>query len=99
MVFLTELMSNTASTAALVPILASLAPGLGISPLALAVSATLAASFAFMLPVAAPPNAFVFGSGRVEIRDMIRAGIWLNRVGIAVINALTFGVVMPLLVD
>jgi len=74
MVFLTELTSNTASTAALVPILASLAGGLGLSPLALAVPAALAASFAFMLPVATPPNAVVFGSGRITLRDMIRAG-------------------------
>jgi sodium-dependent dicarboxylate transporter 2/3/5 len=99
MVFLTELTSNTASTAALVPILASLAPGLGVSPLALAVPAALAASFAFMLPVATPPNAVVFGSGRVHLRDMIRAGIWLNLIGILVISALTFAVVLPLLVD
>lgn len=99
MVFLTELTSNTASTAALVPVLASLAPGLGVSPLALAVPAALAASFAFMLPVATPPNAVVFGSGRVHLRDMIRAGIWLNLIGIIVISALTFAIVLPLLVD
>lgn len=99
MVFLTELTSNTASTAALVPILASLAPGLGVSPLALAVPAAIAASFAFMLPVATPPNAVVFGSGRVQVRDMIRAGIWLNLIGIIVISAMTFAVVLPLLVD
>ena len=99
MVFLTELTSNTASTAALVPILASLAPGLGVSPLALAVPAALAASFAFMLPVATPPNAVVFGSGRVHIRDMIWSGIWLNLIGIVVISVLTFAVVLPLLVD
>jgi sodium-dependent dicarboxylate transporter 2/3/5 len=99
MVFLTELTSNTASAAAFVPILASLAVGLGVSPLALAVPATLAASFAFMLPVATPPNAVVFGSGRVAMRDMIRAGLWLNLIGIAVISALTFLVVLPLLVE
>jgi sodium-dependent dicarboxylate transporter 2/3/5 len=99
MVFLTELTSNTASTAALVPILASVAVGLGVSPIALAVPATLAASFAFMLPVATPPNAVVFGSGRVTVRDMIHAGIWLNVIGIIVISALTFLVALPLLVD
>ena len=97
MVFLTELTSNTASAAALIPILASLAPGLGVSPLALTIPAAFAASFAFMLPVATPPNAVVFGSGRVEIRDMIRAGLRLNAIGILVISALTFGVVLPLL--
>lgn len=98
MVFLTELTSNTASTAALVPILASLAPGLGVSPILLVVPAALAASFAFMLPVATPPNAVVFGSGRVEIRDMIRAGIWLNVIGVGVIGTLTFLVIRPLLI-
>lgn len=99
MVFLTELTSNTASAAALIPILAALAPGLGLSPIALAVPAALAASFAFMLPVATPPNAVVFGSGRIPLRDMIRAGLWLNLIGIAVISALTFAVVLPILVD
>lgn len=99
MVFLTELTSNTASTAALVPILASLAAGLSLSPLALAVPAALAASFAFMLPVATPPNAVIFGSGRVGLRDMIRAGLWLNAIGIVAISALTFLVVLPLLVS
>jgi sodium-dependent dicarboxylate transporter 2/3/5 len=97
MVFLTELTSNTASAAALVPVLAALAPGLGVSPLALAVPAALAASFAFMLPVATPPNAVVFGSGHIHVRDMLRAGLWLNLLGIAVISALTFAVVLPLL--
>ena len=99
MVFLTELTSNTASAAALIPILAALAPGLGLSPIALAVPAALAASFAFMLPVATPPNAVVFGSGRIPLREMIRAGLWLNLIGIAVISALTFVVVLPILVD
>ncbi|NNL65593.1 MAG: DASS family sodium-coupled anion symporter [Myxococcales bacterium] len=99
MVFLTELTSNTASAAALIPILAALAPGLGLPPIALAVPAALAASFAFMLPVATPPNAVVFGSGRIPLRDMIRAGFWLNLIGIAVISALTFTLVLPILVD
>jgi len=99
MVFLTELTSNTASAAALIPILAALAPGLGLSPIALSVPAALAASFAFMLPVATPPNAVVFGSGRIPLREMIRAGLWLNLIGIAVISALTFAVVLPVLAD
>ena len=97
MVFLTELTSNTASTAALVPILAALAPGLGLPPIALAVPAALAASFAFMLPVATPPNAVVFGSGRVALRDMARAGLVLNLVGVVVLVGLTFAVALPLL--
>jgi len=68
-----------------------------VSPIALAVPAALAASFAFMLPVATPPNAVVFGSGRIAMRDMVRAGLWLNGLGIAVISALTVALVLPLL--
>jgi sodium-dependent dicarboxylate transporter 2/3/5 len=96
-VFLTELTSNTATAATLIPILASLAPGLGIDPLRLAVPAALAASLAFMLPVATPPNAVVFGSGRIRIAEMSRAGLWLNFVGIALIPLLTYAVAVPLL--
>jgi solute carrier family 13 (sodium-dependent dicarboxylate transporter), member 2/3/5 len=89
-IFLTELTSNTATAATLIPILASIAPGLGMEPMALAVPATLAASCAFMMPVATPPNAIVFGSGRVTIRQMTRAGLWLNLAGIAIIGLVTF---------
>ncbi len=96
-VFLTELTSNTATTATLVPLLASLAPGLGVDPLLLAVPAAIAASCAFMLPVATPPNAIVFGSGMVTIPEMSRAGFWLNLIGIVLITGLAYGVVMPLL--
>jgi solute carrier family 13 (sodium-dependent dicarboxylate transporter), member 2/3/5 len=89
-IFLTELTSNTATAATLIPILASIAPGLGMEPMALAVPATLAASCAFMMPVATPPNAIVFGSGRVTIRQMTRAGLWLNLAGIVIIGLVTF---------
>jgi sodium-dependent dicarboxylate transporter 2/3/5 len=77
--------SSTAAT--LVPILYGLAPGLGIDPLMLVVAAALAASCAFMLPVATPPNAVVFGSGLVTIPQMVRAGLWLNLVGVVLIVA------------
>jgi sodium-dependent dicarboxylate transporter 2/3/5 len=97
LIFLTELTSNTATTATLVPILAALAPGMGLPPLLLIVPAAIAASCAFMLPVATPPNAIVFGSGYVTVPQMARAGIWLNIVGIALITALTYAVAMPLL--
>jgi sodium-dependent dicarboxylate transporter 2/3/5 len=96
-VFLTELTSNTATAATLIPILAALAPGLGMEPLQLIVPAALAASCAFMLPVATPPNAIVFGSGLITIPQMSRAGFWLNWIGIALITAATYAVVMPLL--
>lgn len=86
-VFLTELTSNTATAATLIPILASLAPGLGLHPLLLAVPAGIAASCAFMLPVATPPNAIVFASGHVSIAQMARAGLWLN-LGAAVVITL-----------
>lgn len=84
-VFLTELTSNTATTATLVPLLAAIAPGLGLDPLHLIVPAALGASCAFMLPVATPPNAIVFGSGMIRIAEMSRAGLWLNWLGIVLI--------------
>jgi sodium-dependent dicarboxylate transporter 2/3/5 len=96
-VFLTELTSNTATTATLVPILAGVAPGLGHDPLLLAVPAAIAASCAFMLPAATPPNAAIFGSGLVTIRDMSHAGFWLIWIGVAVVTFVTYAVAMPLL--
>ncbi len=97
MVFLTELTSNTASAAALIPILAAIAPGLGIEPLVLALPATFASCCAFMLPVATPPNAVVFGSGRVGMKEMAHAGLWLNFISIILITILTFVLARPLL--
>jgi sodium-dependent dicarboxylate transporter 2/3/5 len=96
-VFLTELTSNTATAATLIPVLAALAPGLGLEPLLLIVPAALAASCAFMLPVATPPNAVVFGSGLVRISEMSRAGFWLNWVAIGLITLFSYSVMMPLL--
>ena len=96
-VFLTELTSNTATTATLIPILAALAPGLGQNPLQLIVPAALSASCAFMLPVATPPNAIVFGSGRVPITQMSRAGFWLNWIGIGLITLFGYAFVMRML--
>jgi solute carrier family 13 (sodium-dependent dicarboxylate transporter), member 2/3/5 len=89
-VFLTELTSNTATAATFLPLVASLAIALGQSPLLLAVPAALAASCAFMLPVATPPNAIVYGSGYVTIPQMSRAGLWLNLIFIALITALAY---------
>jgi sodium-dependent dicarboxylate transporter 2/3/5 len=97
-IFLTELTSNTATTATFVPILAALAPSLDLSPYVLIVPATLAASCAFMLPVATPPNAIVFGSGTLTIPEMSRAGLWFNLLGIVLITSVTYAVALPLLV-
>lgn len=88
-VMLTEMTSNTATTAAFLPILASVAVGIGQNPYLLAIPATLAASCAFMLPVATPPNAIVYGSGKVTIPEMAKAGIWLNVVFILLITLST----------
>jgi sodium-dependent dicarboxylate transporter 2/3/5 len=96
-IFLTELTSNTATTATFVPILAGLAPTLGLSPYVLIVPATIAASCAFMLPVATPPNAIVFGSGTLTVPEMSRAGLWFNLIGIFLITGVTYALALPLL--
>lgn len=88
--FLTEMTSNLATTAMLLPILAPLALAMDLHPYMLMVSATLAASCAFMLPVATPPNAVVFGSGYLHIPDMIRTGIWMNILSIIIITLTTY---------
>ncbi|MCP4327273.1 MAG: DASS family sodium-coupled anion symporter [Alphaproteobacteria bacterium] len=86
-ILLTELTSNTATTAAFLPVVAALAVAVGGDPLSLVVPAALAASCAFMMPVATPPNAIVFAKGLVTIPTMARAGIWLNLVAILLIAA------------
>ncbi|RMF96005.1 MAG: DASS family sodium-coupled anion symporter [Gammaproteobacteria bacterium] len=96
-IFLTEITSNTATTATLVPLLYAVALGLQLDPLLLIVPAGLAASCAFMLPVATPPNAIVFGSGQVGIAAMSRAGLRLNLVGIVLITAMAYAVAIPML--
>lgn len=97
MVFMSELTSNTAQVATMLPILAALAPVLGVPAGMLLVPATIAASCAFMMPVGTPPNAIVFGTGLVRMPQMIRAGLWLNLTGIGVIFVLTYLVVVPTL--
>jgi sodium-dependent dicarboxylate transporter 2/3/5 len=84
---LTELTSNTATTELVLPILAAAGVALGIDPRALMIPATLSASCAFMMPVASPTQAIVFSSGHVPIRDMVRAGIWFNLLGIVLVTA------------
>jgi sodium-dependent dicarboxylate transporter 2/3/5 len=93
-IFLTELTSNTATAATFLPLIASLAVGLGENPFILLVPAAIAASCAFMLPVATPPNAIVFGSGYVTVPQMARAGIWLNMLFIVLITILVYTLVL-----
>lgn len=90
MSLMTELTSNLASTATLLPVLAAVADGIGIDPLQIIVPTTLAASCAFMLPVATPPNSIVFGSGMLRVPDMVRTGFWLNTLGVLLISLLVY---------
>ena len=94
--FLTEITSNLATTAMLLPILAPMAIALDIHPFILMVAATVAASCAFMLPVATPPNAIVFGSGYLKIGDMVSKGIWMNLISILVLTFFVY-VILPIL--
>lgn len=89
-VFLTEVTSNTATATVFMPIMISLGLTLDVSPLMLMATTALAASMAFMLPVATPPNAVVFGSGYVTIPQMSRVGLWLNLLGIVAVIVLTY---------
>ena len=93
--FLTELTSNVATVSTLIPILASVSPKLGIDPRLILIPATISASCAFMLPIATPPNAIVFGSGRVRMGDMARYGIALNLLGVLLITAATYLFIIP----
>jgi len=86
--FLTEITSNTATTSLLMPILAAAASATAVEPALLMVPAAISASFAFMLPVATPPNAIVFSTGRVHIRSMVRHGFALNLMGAVVITTI-----------
>ncbi len=85
--FLTEITSNTATATMMFPIMASFAAAIGVHPYGLMIAAGVAASCAFMLPVATPPNAVVFGSGYLKITDMIKAGFWINIACIFLITA------------
>lgn len=87
---LTELTSNVATTEMLLPILAGLAVAIKINPLLLMVPATLAASMAFMLPVATPPNAIIFGTNRIRVIDMVKTGFLLNIISIIFITIVMY---------
>lgn len=88
-IFLTELTSNLATAATLLPVMAAIAVQAGVSPILLTVPVTIAASCAFMLPVATPPNAIVFSTGAISIPQMIRAGIFLNLIGIVIVTVVS----------
>lgn len=88
--FLTEITSNLATTAMLLPILYPMAINIDVHPFILMVSTTVAASCAFMLPVATPPNAVVFGSGYLRIPDMVKIGIWMNIISIILLTFFVF---------
>ena len=94
--FLTEITSNLATTAMLLPILYPMAKTIDVHPFVLMVSATVAASCAFMLPVATPPNAVVFGSGYLRIPDMVKTGIWMNLISIILLTLFVY-FILPLL--
>ncbi len=95
-IFLTELTSNTATTAAFLPVLGAIAAAADFNPMMLAAPAALAASCAFMLPVATAPNAIVYGSGQVSIPQMARAGFGVNIIGIFVISFIAY-LLVPLI--
>jgi sodium-dependent dicarboxylate transporter 2/3/5 len=85
--FLTELTSNTATASITLPVMAALAEAMHVHPFGMMIAAAIAASFAFMLPVATPPNAIVFGSRYINIQQMMKTGIWLNFIGIILVTA------------
>ena len=88
-IFLTELTSNTATTALFVPVFYQVALEIGVSPPQLVLPLTIAASCAFMLPIATPPNAIVYGSGQILQRTMMRTGLVLNLSFAAILTALS----------
>ena len=94
-VFLSEIASNMATAATVVPVVASLAVGAGLPPVPLVLAACFAASCGFMLPVATPPNAIAYGTGRVTAGQMAKAGFLLNLLGILFITLVTCGIIVP----
>lgn len=97
MTFLTEFTSNVATVNTLMPTLCVLCVKLNIDPRMLIVPATLATSCAFMLPIATPPNAIVFGSGRIKVSEMVRYGLLLNLLGVPILTAATYLLIKPLM--
>ena len=96
--FLTEITSNLATVSMILPILATLSITLGLHPFVIMISATIAASCAFMLPVATPPNAVVFGSGYLRIKDMIKTGLFMNLISILLVTLYVY-YILPEILD
>jgi sodium-dependent dicarboxylate transporter 2/3/5 len=94
--FLTELTSNTATASILIPVMAATALSLGQHPLLLMLPAALNASFAFMLPVATPPNAIVFSSSLISIRTMAKTGVTLNVLGVFLVTLMMYALGMSI---
>jgi len=89
-IFLTEITSNVTTTATFLPVFGGIAVAIGVLPVSLTIPVCLAASCAFMLPVATPPNAIVYGSNKFTIATMMRAGIFLNILGILVVTIFSY---------
>lgn len=89
-IFLTEITSNTATATMILPIMAALATAMNVHPYSLMIPAAIAASCAFMLPVATPPNAVVFAANYLKMTDMAKAGFWINIVSVIIIVALVY---------
>jgi sodium-dependent dicarboxylate transporter 2/3/5 len=94
-ILLTEFASNTASAAMVIPVVGAIAVGMGDSPLLLCVPAAVAASCAFMLPAATPPNAIVFGTGYITIPQMVKAGVWVGLIAVVLVSVLTLLLLGP----
>lgn len=90
---MTEVMSNVALVTILIPVIIGVANGININPLLLIIPATLSSSCAFMMPISTPPNAIVFSSGHISMKDMMKAGIWLNLIAVLVIALLSYWIV------
>lgn len=97
-IFLTEFTSNTATTYTFLPILASISVAIDVNPMILMIPATISASLAFMLPVATPPNAIVFGSGKIKIAEMANTGLWINIIA-AILVPLLFALISNYILD
>jgi sodium-dependent dicarboxylate transporter 2/3/5 len=89
-VFIGEMTSNAATATMFIPVMGALAVSMGMPPLTLMVPTVLATSLGFMLPVATPPNAIVFGSRYLRIEDMVKAGLWLNLGSAVIVTVLCY---------